>query len=147
MIVKNVLPAAKERLVTARDDASLLQVAALLRDRHVNLVVICNNKGVMTGVVSKTDIVSQISTCAGHACTTMVTSVMTQEIIYCRPDHSLRDTWSLMKDNGFINLPVVDQNIQPLGVLNARDVLQELLGEVEHGESLLRDYVMGVGYF
>jgi len=31
-------------------------------------------------------------------------------------------------------------------VLNARDALQALLEEVENEESLLRDYVMGIGF-
>jgi hypothetical protein len=33
-----------------------------------------------------------------------------------------------------------------VGVLNARDALQVLLKEVENEESLLRDYVMGIGF-
>jgi hypothetical protein len=41
---------------------------------------------------------------------------------------------------------VVDQGSKPLGVLNARDVLQSLLQDVEYEEELLRDYVMNVGY-
>jgi hypothetical protein len=34
----------------------------------------------------------------------------------------------------------------PLGVLNARDILQVLLQESEDKEAMLRDYVMGIGY-
>jgi CBS domain-containing protein len=44
------------------------------------------------------------------------------------------------------NVPVVDADSKPLGVLNARDVLQSLLEDVEYEEQLLRDYVMCVGY-
>jgi hypothetical protein len=31
-------------------------------------------------------------------------------------------------------------------VLNARDLLEVLLGDAENEEALLRDYVMGIGY-
>tara|TARA_R110000765_G_scaffold258133_1_gene358421 strand:- start:409 stop:573 length:165 start_codon:yes stop_codon:yes gene_type:complete len=34
----------------------------------------------------------------------------------------------------------------PIGVLNARDALQVFLTEVEQEETLLRDYVMCIGY-
>jgi Mg/Co/Ni transporter MgtE len=44
------------------------------------------------------------------------------------------------------NIPVVDQDSRPLGVLHARDILQVLLDESQDEESMLRDYVMGVGY-
>lgn len=51
-----------------------------------------------------------------------------------------------MKDRGLKHVPVIDAESRPLGVLYARDALQELLKEVEYEELLLRDYVMGIGY-
>jgi len=42
--------------------------------------------------------------------------------------------------------PWVDQHAIPSGVINARDALRELLAQEQYEESLLRDYVMGVGY-
>jgi CBS domain-containing protein len=51
-----------------------------------------------------------------------------------------------MKERGLKNIPVVDQDSRPLGVLYARDILQVLLKESEDEEAMLRDYVMGVGY-
>jgi arabinose-5-phosphate isomerase len=44
------------------------------------------------------------------------------------------------------NFPVVDEGHRPIGVLNARDVLDMLLREAEDEESLLTDYVVGIGY-
>jgi len=51
-----------------------------------------------------------------------------------------------MKARGFKNIPVVDPNGKPLGVLNARDVLQILWHDVQKEEELLFNYVMNVGY-
>lgn len=56
------------------------------------------------------------------------------------------EVWSKMKARGFKNVPVIDQESRPVGVLNARDALQALMQEVDYEESLLRDYVMTVGY-
>jgi hypothetical protein len=47
---------------------------------------------------------------------------------------------------GLKNIPVTDHDSRPVGVVNARDALQVLLKKVENEESLLRDYVMCVGY-
>jgi hypothetical protein len=44
------------------------------------------------------------------------------------------------------NVPIVDPEYRPIGVLNARDVLEALLEEAEHEEMLLRDYVMSIGH-
>ena len=51
-----------------------------------------------------------------------------------------------MKSRNVKNVPVADADGCPLGVLNARDALGVLLQEVKGEESLLRDYVMGIGY-
>jgi hypothetical protein len=51
-----------------------------------------------------------------------------------------------MKARKLRNIPVTDQESRPMGVLNARDILQVLLKESKDEEAMLRDYVMGVGY-
>ena len=60
MFVERMLPVARERLVTIRDDALLANAARLLDSRHINLVVACDSSGAMVGVVTKTDIVRQM---------------------------------------------------------------------------------------
>ena len=52
----------------------------------------------------------------------------------------------MMEKRGFIHIPVVDEHVKPLGVVNARDALRALMAEGKYEASLLRDYVMGVGY-
>jgi CBS domain-containing protein len=146
MYVDNVLTVARTRLATISENALLKEAAELLNDRHINLVVACNVDGQMVGVVSKTDIVRRISGCLGSGCTAAVATVMTREVVYCRPTELLMDVWSLMKERNVLHVPVVGADDKPTGVLNARDALQALMSEVEHEESLLRDYVLGIGY-
>jgi CBS domain-containing protein len=100
----------------------------------------------MVGVISKTDIVRQIAHCEGSRCTTPAESVMTRDVTYCHPSDSLHDVLSKMKERGFVHVPIVDQESKPIGVINARDALQVLLGDVEYDVSFLRDYVTGIGY-
>lgn len=144
--IEAVLPAAQNHLVTINEAAQLTQAAALFGQKRTDLVVVCDDAGRMVGVVSKTDIVSRISHCQGSACTTMVASVMTRDVVCCRFNDRLQQAWSVMKEKGFLHIPIVDPEGRPVGTLYARDVLQALLGEVEHEEDLLRDYVMGIGY-
>jgi CBS domain-containing protein len=146
MLVERVLSMARERLITISADALLRDAAKLLCDTQVSLVVVCNSDGAMVGVITKTDIIGQISHCQGCACTTATAAVMTQDVTYCHPSDLLHGVWLVMKERGFLHIPVIDQDFRPAGVVNARDALQALLGEVEDEELLLRDYVMGIGY-
>ena len=76
-----------------------------------------------------------------------IVSVGGGEPILCHPSDPLRDVWAVMKERSVKNIPVISQDSQPIGVLNARDVLEVLMEETEYEEALLRDYVMSVGYF
>lgn len=145
MFVERLLPAARNRLVTIADDAPLIEAAKLLGS-GTDLVVVCGSAGLLAEVITKTDVVSQMSHCQGASCITAVSSVMTRDVVLCRQGELLHDVWVRMKERSLKNIPVADQDPRPLGVLNARDILQVLLQESEGEEAILRDYVMGVGY-
>ena len=146
LLVKHILPAARNRLVTVGDRAPLLQAATLLGAPHVSLVVVCDNDGRAIGVLSKADIVRQISRCEGHSCTLAVASVMTRDIIKSAPDDWLNDVWATMKKVGIRQIPILDGDSKPLGIVYAVDAVNALLSEAEDQEQLLRDYIMCVGY-
>ena len=146
IIVEKMLPVARERLVVIDESALLTTAARLLNDRHTNLVVARDKKGTMTGVVTKTDIVRQLSHCHGSGCTAPVAAVMTRDVTCCRSADLLQDVWSIMKERNLLHIPIVDEEFRPVGVVNARDALLLLLEGTEYEEALLRDYVMGIGY-
>jgi len=145
MRVDTILPAASKRLVTVAEAAPLADVARLLLDRRADIVVVCDADKKMVGVISKTDVVRRIGHFRESESTTAASTVMTRTVVSCRPDDLLHDVWTMMKDRKLRNLPVLDQYSRPIGMLNARDLLEALLDEVEHEETLLRDYVMNIG--
>ncbi|HEU4659912.1 MAG TPA: CBS domain-containing protein [Pseudolabrys sp.] len=145
MLIENLLPQVRQRLVTVLDGVSLIEAAKLLRV-GTDIVLVCDAAGILAGVITKTDVVSQISHCQGASCVTPVSLVMTRSVITCDRRDSLHGVWMVMKQRQLKNIPVIDSETKPIGVLNARDALDALLGEVENEEVLLRDYVMGVGY-
>ena len=146
MIVDRLLAAARERLVMIASDAPLTAAAALLRDLDKDIVVVHDPEGRLAGIITKTDIVRQISRCQGAACMTAASAVMTQAVVFCRPSDLLREVWIVMKERHLKNIPILDQQSRPLGVLNARDALEALLEEIQYEEVLLREYVTCVGY-
>ncbi len=145
MFVEQLLAKARERLVTIADDALLIEAAKLLQ-AETELVIVCNSGGLLVGVITKTDVVKQISHCQGASCMVEAAAVMTLDVLHCEAKDLLHDVWARMKERGLKNVPVVDPTSRPLGLLHARDILEVLLGESESDEALLRDYVMGVGY-
>ena len=111
-----------------------------------DLVIVCGSAGLATGIITKTDVVGQMSRCQGASCTMAASLAMTRDIVVCRPAEPLQDVWKRMKERKFENIFVVEQDSRPMGVLHAPDILQVLLEESKDEESMLRDYVMDIGY-
>lgn len=146
MQVSATLPMARKRLVTLGVEAPVIEAAKLLSAPDTHLIVVCNPGGVMSGVLTKADVVRQISHCTGCSCTEGVADIMTRDVVKCRPEDALRDVWGVMQTRALKQIPISDDESHPVGVLYANDALQWLLKEAEHTEELLRDYVMGMGY-
>jgi len=134
------------RLATVTLQTPLLQAAQRLSETHIGLVVVCQPDGAMAGVISKSDIVRQIGHCMGSACHTLASALMTTDVMCCEPTELLSDVLARMQEHGLVHVPVLDPQKRPLGVVNARDALRALVAEGEYEQSLLFDYVMGVGY-
>jgi len=145
-IIRTLLPVASRRLVTLEHTSAVIHAARLLSGTDTALVVVCDAEGLMCGVISKADIVHQISHCTGCSCRENVGDIMTRAVIACEPDDPVSEVWEIMRTKGLKQIPVRDQNARPLGLLYAHDVLEVLFKEVEYQELMLRDYVMGVGY-
>jgi predicted transcriptional regulator len=145
MFVQDILPAARARLVTLKDDAPLTRAAHLLGS-GTDILAVCGQDGKMVGVITKTDVVKQIGICQGEGCRKHAAAVMTNEIMLCQSGDKMAELWARMKTRGIKNVPYVDDDARPVGMINARDLLQALLGESVHEETLTRDYIMGVGY-
>lgn len=111
-----------------------------------DLLVVCGEKGNLTGVITKTDVVRQVGNCHGAECTSAVVSAMTVDTLVCRPEDALEAVWAQMHVRGLKNVPVINAVGEPVGVVNARDVLAALLSEATNEEAMMRDYVMGIGY-
>ncbi len=146
MFVEQILPKARERLAKIGAAASVTEAAEVMSRVHADLIVVCNEAGSMIGVITKTDIVSQIGRCGADGCNAMVDTIMTREVLSSRAKEALQDVWATMKERGMQRVPVVGEDGKPIGILYSRDVLQSLLGEATDEEALLRDYVMNVGY-
>lgn len=134
------------RLDSINVDMLISDVARKLSSTQISLVVVCDAYGKMVGIITKTDIVQWLGRCQGSFCSVAASDVMTREVIFCRPHDYLPDVLSVLQKKGFVHLPVLDENHKPLGVLNVRDALRSLYADEKYEESLLRDYVMGVGY-
>ena len=146
ILVNRIDALARSRLATISADSSLVDVANLLSDTRVSLVIVCDPLGVMVGVITKTNIVQQIARSCESIGAAVASEVMTRAVTSCRPSDSLLDVMAKMEKLGLTHIPVVGDDFKPSGVVNAGDALRAMVVDEKYDAALLRDYVMGIGY-
>ncbi|GGK51586.1 CBS domain-containing protein [Salinarimonas ramus] len=145
MFVNDISEVARGRLVLIAADAELIEAAKFLTS-GTDIVVVRDGDGIVQGVVTKTDVVKQMSVCRGAACHCPVSTVMTPNPMTCHGSDLLQDVSLKMKTRHLKNIVLVDESNRPIGLLTARSILRVLLGDAQHEEEQLVDYISGAGY-
>lgn len=144
--LNSVEAVARLQLLTVGGDALLAQVAALMARSKTSKVVVCDTLGVASCVITESVLVHQLGFDQEKTFTTRANQVMSPEFSVCLLSDSLPDVLASMHQRGLVHVAVLDENRRPLGVLNARDGLRALVAQGHYEESLLRNYVVGIGY-
>jgi CBS domain-containing protein len=89
----------------------------------------------MVGIVSERDYARKVERLGRTASDAKVRDIMSADVLYVAPSHTVDHCMKLMRDNRVRHLPVIENN-RIVGVLSLRDVLEEVITEEEH---LIRD--------
>jgi acetyl-CoA synthetase len=106
-------------VVTAPPSASIRDVARVMGERNVGLVVVARDNA-LAGVVSESDIIKALA--SGIDAGTPAESIMTRSVITIAPDATLADAAGLMAEHRIRHLVVVEGGI-PVGVISLRDII------------------------
>lgn len=145
-LVSGIDAVVRSRLLKVNADALLVEVASLLSSAQISVVVVCDSAGAAMGVITETVLVRRLGLGQADFFSTRAADVMIAEFTVCSPDDLLNDVLAMMHSRGLIHVLVVDAGNMPCGVLNARDGLRALLAAGTYEETLLRSYVLGIGY-
>jgi CBS domain-containing protein len=143
MIVENLSSVTSNRLMTIAVHAPVATAARALLDQNIGLLIVCGPGGEVVGVLSRLDLVRYL---AGNVRCGTLAELMSTNVVSCRPQDHLYDAWRSMVANRLQNLPVIDIQSRPVGVLDLRDALKALFEEEQYQQQLLENYVAGVGY-
>jgi CBS domain-containing protein len=144
MIVADLSSATSPRLAAIATTATVKTAASALSTLDLGMLVVCNEGGPVVGVVSKSDLVRHMA--RDGAALAGIAAVMTRDVVTCSMRDDLQVAWTRMVDRGVQNLPVLNDEARPVGVLDIRDALRALLEQEGQEERQLINYVAGIGY-
>ena len=120
-------------------DASVFEAVQLMADKRVGaLMVVERNE--LVGVISERDYAREIVLKDRVSRDTPVSAIMTQRVLYVRPQQTLEECMALMTDKHLRHLPVLDDG-RLVGVVSMRDVVKDLIAEKEFLIEQMENYI------
>lgn len=116
--------------VVCRPDQALREVAQLMDARNVGSVVVIDNVGYMTGIITDRDIALR-GIGAGRSADVTVASIMTRDVASVLPNSDAAEAASVMQRRGIRRVPVVDQMGKVHGVVSLDDLMRNLTHEAD----------------
>lgn len=118
---------AREDVVSASPETSILELAQQMRDEHVGSVVISTDN-TPTGIVTDRDLTTRVVAEKTASSDQTADDVMSTDLCTVAPDAGLYEAAQVMSENGVRRLPVCDENDELVGIVTADD-LTELLAD------------------
>jgi CBS domain-containing protein len=115
MLVGQLSPVTSVRLTVIGVDAPLHEAAVSFLKPGIGLVIACHGNGEAAGVLSKSDLVRHMATARAELAS--VSALMSSPFFSCTPDDDLHAVWETMSTRSLQNVPVLNSDTRPVGVL------------------------------
>ncbi|RBI82924.1 signal transduction protein [Rhodosalinus halophilus] len=102
--------ASKPAPLTFRADASVAEAVAAMSDRGYGSVIVTDQDGTVTGVVTERDVMRRLVNAGRDAQDTRLQQIMTREIRVAQETDEMLDWLRIMSNERFRRLPVVDED-------------------------------------
>jgi CBS domain-containing protein len=142
MLIRHILAGKGSDVVTTRPDATVTDVAKLLKAKRIGAVVVTDADGELCGIISERDLACGMADHGAGLLGMRVADVMTREISTCSPDDGIDRLMRQMTEGRFRHLPVVEDG-RMIGIISIGDVVKHRLQELEHEAHMLHDYISG----
>lgn len=96
-----------KQIHTVRSDASLLDVARMMRDQRIGDVLVTEGDGTLCGIVTDRDIVVRADASARPLDQTQVREICTEQLVNLSPECSIDEAVQVMREHAIRRVPVV----------------------------------------
>jgi CBS domain-containing protein len=142
MLIAQILAGKGRDVVTTRPDATVAEVASLLKARRIGAVVVTDAAGGLRGIVSERDLACGLADHGARLLEMRVSQLMTGDVVTCSPEDGIGQLMHTMTERRFRHLPVIE-NGRMIGIISIGDVVKHRLQELEAETNLLQDYIAG----
>ncbi len=140
--VKELLRNKGYQVYSIGPDATVYEALTLMAEKDVGALLVLDNAGQLVGILSERDYARKIVLKGKTSRETPVREIMTEKVVWVRPDQTIEECMALMTNKHIRHLPVMEEG-RLLGVISIGDVVKDIISEQEFVIEQLENYITG----
>ena len=105
-------------------DAMVIEAASLMNERHIGSVLVLDSQHHAIGIFTERDVMRRIVAANRDPHTTQLESVMTSPVACARPNTTIDELRSVMREKRIRHIPVLDDDERVMGMISIGDLNQ-----------------------
>jgi CBS domain-containing protein len=139
--VQQLLETKGAAIVSVSPETKVIDALRVMAEREIGAVLVVDN-GQLVGIMSERDYARKVILKGKSSQETAVRDIMTERVIYVRPQQTVPDCMALMTNKRVRHLPVLDEE-RLVGILSLGDLVKETISEQEFIIQQLENYIHG----
>jgi CBS domain-containing protein len=141
--VQGILSAKGSAVATIDPGASLADATASLRDHGIGALIVSADGTTIGGILSERDVVRALAAHGGSTLGRVVSTAMSGDVVTCAPGDTVDQLMAMMTARRIRHVPVTNESGSLVGIISIGDVVKARLGQLEHENDQLYDYIQG----
>ena len=139
--VDQLLESKGRTIVSIGSGAKVIDALRVMAEREIGAVLVVDNDR-LVGIMSERDYARKVILKGKSSQETYVREIMTERVIYVRPQQTVPECMALMTNKRVRHLPVLDGD-RLVGVLSLGDLVKETISEQQFIIQQLENYIHG----
>lgn len=139
--VRQLLASKGNSVVSVSPGARIIDALRLMADKDIGAVLVVE-AGRVVGIMSERDYARKVILRGKSSQDSPVREIMTERVVYARPEQTVPECMALMTNKRIRHLPVLEGE-RLVGVLSIGDLVKETISEQEFIIRQLENYIHG----
>jgi CBS domain-containing protein len=135
---------AEAKIYTVSSNATVFDALQVMCEGNTGAVLVTENEKIV-GIFTERDYAREGEVKGRTARETMISDVMTKQMVLIKPETTLEECVELMNTYHVRHLPVLEKE-RVVGIVSIRRLAEELLAEQKGAIVKLESYILGTGY-
>ncbi len=139
--LKQFLEYKGSELWSVTSNTAVIDALKKMAEKNIGALLVID-EGRLVGIISERDYARKVALQGKMSKDTPVKDIMTERVLYVRPDESVEDCMALMTDKHFRHLPVIEDG-KILGMISIGDVVRIVISKQKFIIAQLENYISG----